>query len=376
MTQQKSASQLRPEMRGEEEAGMPSANRGAAIVFPAIFGLILASTSLNGTAIADPIADFYRDQTITLLVGSNTGGGYDAYARPTARHLGRFIPGEPNIVIKYMPAAASVPAANTLYSVSPKDGLTFGMVQRHVPFEQLRGNPNARYDPFKFNWLGSVASEVSVTMVWATAPHRTAKDILTMPLVAGSLGPQTDSEIETNGMINLLRAPINLVRGYSGTAETLLAMERGEVQAVHGISWSYIKTRKADWLRDKKIRILLQTGLHPHPDLKTVPPLFDLVESEEIRQVWELIFTPKLMSRPFVLPPGVPAERVAALRTAFERMVKDEAFLADLAKIGYEVGFIPPDESERLIRRVYSFPQAVIERMKVAIVAQEKAPPR
>ena len=189
-----------------------------------------------------------------------------------------------------------------------------------------------------------------------------------MPLVAGSLGPQTDSEIETNAMINLLGAPINLVRGYSGTAETLLALERGELQGVHGISWSYIKTRKAEWLRDKKVRVLLQTGLHPHPDLTTVSPLFDLVTSDEVRQVWELIFTPKLMSRPFVLPPGVPPERVARLRTAFERMVKDDAFLADLAKIGYEVSFIPAIESERLIKRVYAFPPAVVERMKVAIV--------
>jgi tripartite-type tricarboxylate transporter receptor subunit TctC len=355
---------------------MPPLRHTGPIVAQAVFGLILASTP-HDRALADPIADFYRNQTITLLVGSNTGGGYDAYARPTARHLGRFIPGEPNIVIKYMPAAGSIPAANTLYSVSPKDGLTLGMVQRHIPFEQLRGNKNAKYDPFKFNWLGSVASEVSITMVWATVPHRTAQDILTTPLVAGSLGPGTDSEIETNSMVNLLNAPIKLIRGYSGTAETLLAVERGEIQGVHGISWSYVKTRKADWLRDKKIRILLQTGLHPHPDLGTVSPLFDLVKSEDIRQVWELIFTPKLMSRPFVLPPDVPTERVAALRAAFARMVKDPAFLADLTKIGYEVSFIPADESERLIRRVYSFPASVVDRMNAAIVAQDdKSPPR
>jgi tripartite-type tricarboxylate transporter receptor subunit TctC len=354
---------------------MSSTRRGGSIALSFVFALILTSMPADPAA-ADPIADFYRDQTITLLVGSNTGGGYDAYARPTSRHLGRFIPGEPNIVIKYMPAAASIPAANTLYTVSSKDGLTMGMVQRHVPFEQLRGNRNAKYDPFQFNWLGSVASEVSVTIVWATAPHRTAEDIVKLPLVAGSLGPQTDSEIETNAMVNLLGAPINLVRGYSGTAETLLALERGELQGVHGISWSYIKTRKADWLRDKKVRVLLQTGLHPHPDLKTVTPLFDLVKSEEIRQVWELIFTPKLMSRPFVLPPGVPPDRVAALRTAFERMVKDPAFLADLAKVGYEVSFIPAAESERLIKRVYGFPPAVVERMKTAITNQDKAAPK
>jgi tripartite-type tricarboxylate transporter receptor subunit TctC len=350
---------------------MRSKRRGAPVSIHILSGLILVSALSSGAA-ADPVADFYRGQTITLLVGANTGGGYDAYARPTARHVGRFIPGEPNVVIKYMPAAASIPAANTLYSVSSKDGLTMGLVQRHVPFERLRENRNAKYDPFKFNWLGSLASETSVTMVWATAPHRTASDILTKPLVAGSLGPQTDSEIETNAMINLLKAPINLVRGYSGTAETLLAVERGELQGVHGISWSYIKSRKAQWLKDKKIRVILQTGLHPHPDLKSVSTMFDLVRSEDIRQVWELIFTPKLMSRPFVLPPDVPPDRVAAIRTAFERMVKDPAFLADIAKMRYEISFIPAHESERLIKRVYSYPPAIVERMKAAIVSEDK----
>ena len=318
-------------------------------------------------AAADPVADFYHGQSITLLVGANTGGGYDAYARPVARHLGRFIPGEPNIVVKYMPAAASIPAANTLYSVSPRDGLTIGLVQRHVPFEQLRGNHNAKYDPFKFTWLGSLASETSVTLVWSTAPHHTAQDLLEIPLIAGSLGPQTDSEIESNAMIALLGAPIKLVRGYTGTADTLLAVERGELQGVHGISWSYIKSRKADWLKDGKIRVLLQTGLMPHPDLKNVPTMFDLVTSEEVRQIWELIFTPKQMSRPFVLPPEVPAERAAALRSAFERMVVDPAFLAEMDKIQYEVSFIPGAEMERLIKRVYSFPPAIVEKMNDAI---------
>src|SRR5262249_50648738 len=148
---------------------------------------------------------------------------------------------------------------NTLYSLSPRDGLTVGMVQRHIPYEILRANKAANYDPFRFNWLGSLASEVSVTTLWSTAPQRTARDLLTMPLVAGSLGPETDSEIESNAMIRLLGAPIQLVRGYSGTADVLLALERGELQGVHGISWSFIKTRKAEWLKNGKVRIVLQS---------------------------------------------------------------------------------------------------------------------
>jgi tripartite-type tricarboxylate transporter receptor subunit TctC len=318
-------------------------------------------------AAADPVADFYRGQTISLLVGANIGGGYDAYARPLSRHLGRFIPGEPNIVVRYMGTAGGLPAANSLYTVGSKEGLTIGMVQRHTPYEALRGNRNIVYDPFKFIWLGSLNSEVSVTMVWSSAPHRKAEDLLTTPLIMGSLGQETDSEIETNAMIRLLRAPMQIVRGYSGTAENLLALEKGEIQGLHGVSWSYVKTRKADWLRDGKIRVLLQTGLEPHADLKSTPTVYDLVKSDDIRQIWDLILAPKVMSRPFVLPPGVPAERVTALRLAFERLAKDGAFLAEMKRSGTEVGYRSGEEMERLMARIYAFPPTLVERMVEAI---------
>ena len=242
---------------------------------------------------ADAVADFYRGQSITLLVGANTGGGYDAYARPVSRHLGRFIPGEPNIVVKYMPAAASSRPPTRSIRCRRTTGSRSAWCSAMSRSSSCAATPTPRYDPFKFIWLGSLASETSVTLVWSSAPHRSAQDLLKLPLIAGSLGPQTDSEIESNAMIALLGAPIKLVRGYTGTADTLLAVERGELQGVHGISWSYIKSRKADWLKEGKIRVLLQTGLTPHPDLKDVATMFDLVKTEELRQIWELIFTPK-----------------------------------------------------------------------------------
>jgi tripartite-type tricarboxylate transporter receptor subunit TctC len=318
-------------------------------------------------AAPDPVADFYRGQTISLLVGANTGGGYDAYARPLSRHLGRLIPGEPNIVVRYMGAAGGLPAANSLYTVGSKDGLTIGALQRHAPYEVLRGNKSIVYDPFKFSWLGSLNSEVSVTMVWANAPHRRAEDLLTTPLIMGSLGQETDSEIEANAMIRLMGAPMQIIRGYSGTAENLLALEKGEIQGLHGVSWSYVKTRKVDWLRDGKIRILLQTGLEPHPDLKSTPTIYDLVKSEDIRQIWDLILAPKVMSRPYALPPGVPEDRVAALRQAFERLAQDRAFLAEMERLGTEVRYQSGQDMERLMARVYAFPPALVERMVEAI---------
>src|SRR3954471_7697310 len=310
-------------------------------------------------AAADPIADFYRGQTISLLVGANTGGGYDAYARPVSRHLGHFIPGDPNIIVKYMATAGGIPAANTLYTVSSKDGLTIGAVQRHIPFELLRGNKNIVYDPFKFTSLGSLNSEVSVLLVRADAPQLSAADVLSEPLIVGNLGRETDSDIESNAMVNLLGAPLQIIRGYSGTADNLLALEKGEIQGLHGVSWSYVKTRRADWLRDGKIRILLQTGLEPHPDLKSTPTIYDLVKSDDIHQIWDLILAPKVMSRPYALPPGVPAERTAALRQAFRRLAQDPTFLAEMARSGTEVSYRSGEEMERLMARVYAFPPAL-----------------
>ena len=331
-----------------------------------LLGLVGLVVAMTPTA-ADPVADFYRGQTISLLVGANTGGGYDAYARPVSRHLGRFIPGEPSIVVRYMGSAGGLPAANSLYTVGSKDGLTIGALQRHTPFEVLRGNKSIVYDPFKFSWLGSLNSEVSVTMVWANAPHRRAEDLLTTPLIMGSLGQETDSEIEANAMIRLMGAPMQIIRGYSGTAENLLALEKGEIQGLHGVSWSYVKTRKGDWLRDGKIRILLQTGREPHPDLKSIPTIYDLVKSDDIRQIWDLILAPKVMSRPYALPPGVPADRVAALREALGRLAQDPAFLAEMERSGTEVSFRSGQDIERLMARVYAFPPALVERMVEAI---------
>lgn len=316
---------------------------------------------------ADAVADFFRGQTITIIVGSDPGGGYDAYARPLSRHLGSLIPGHPNVVVKYMPGAASIVAANYLFASAPRDGLTIGAVQRQIPFEPLRGDAAARYDPFKMSWLGSVTAETSVLIVWSSAPQRKAQDLLTMPLIAASLGTGTDSEVESIAMARLLGAPIKLISGYQGTPDALLALERGEVQGIHGISWSYIKTKKAGWLRDGTIRLLLQSGLKPNPDIKDVSSLTDLVKSDEDRQVWDLILAPKVMSRPYVLPPDVPADRVAALRKAFDGLMQDPAFLADMDMLQLEVRPTSGVEIESIMKRLYAAPPAAIARMRAAI---------
>ncbi len=336
--------------------------------------LLLAASfvACASTACAQEPAEFFRGQTISIIVGSDPGGGYDAYARPVSRHLGRLIPGQPSITIKYMPGAASIVAANYLYSAASRDGLTIGAIQRQIPFEPLRGNEAARYDPFKMDWLGSVTAETAVFMVWKSAPHQKAADILTTPLIAASLGTGTDGEVETQAMIRLLGAPIKLITGYRGTPDSLLALERGEVQGVHGISWSYVKTKKPDWLRDGTVRLLLQSGLKPHPDLQNLPSLYDLSANDETRLVWDLILAPKVMSRPFMLPPGVPADRAAVLHEAFGKLMRDPQFLADMEQQQLEVLPTSGEEIKSLMTRLYAAPPAITARMRAAISVDGK----
>ena len=332
----------------------------------AIVALALALVPSLSVARADGMEDFFHGQTITLVIGSDPGGGYDAYARPVARHLGSLIPGHPTIVVKYMSGAAGLVAANYIYASAPRDGLTIGAMQRQIPVEPLRGDDAARYDPFKMNWLGSVTAETSVLMVWKTAPQQKAQDLLTMPLIAASLGTGTDSQVESIAMQRLLGAPIKLISGYVGTPDALLALQRGEGQAIHGISWSYVKTQKADWLHDGSIRLLLQSGLKPNPEIKDVPSIYDLVKPED-RQVWDLVLAPKAMSRPYVLPPDVPAERVATLRKAFDQLMTDPGFLADMNTLKLEVAPISGIEIENLMKTLYAAPPAAVAKMRAAI---------
>ncbi len=350
-----------------------SNSAGVPMRFSARLALSLAA-SLAGAppASADPVADFYRGQTISVIVGSDPGGGYDSYARPVARHLGKFIPGHPALAVKYMPGAASLVAANYFANAAPRDGSVIGALQRQIPFEPLRGNDAARYDPFKFFWLGSVTAETAVFIVAKSAPHKSAADLLTLPLISASLGSGTDSEVESIAMARLHGAPIKLISGYRGTPEALLALERGEVQGVHGISWSYIKTKKADWLKDGTIRLLLQSGLKPHEDLKGIPELYDLAKTDEERRVWDLILAPKVMSRPFNLPPDVPADRAAALRDAFEKLMRDREFLDEMEKLQLEVVPATGVEIEALMRRLYAFAPETVARMRAAIAAGGK----
>jgi tripartite-type tricarboxylate transporter receptor subunit TctC len=325
----------------------------------------LASLGMATAASAQPsVEEFYKGKQLRLIVSSEPGGGYVNYARLVARHLGEHIPGKPSIIVQNMPGAGGLNAANNIYNVAAKDGTVIGHVQRNVPFVAIQGLPGPRFDPTKFNWLGSLNNEVNVCVAWHTAKVKSVKDALTNELFVGGSGPN-DTEVTPAVLNNILGTKFKIISGYPSSSAVTLAMERGEVEGLCS-SYSSIENRNAHWLKEKKINFLLQNSTKKHPDLPNVPLALEFAKSDEDRQLIELNDARLIMGRPFMVGPDVPADRVKALRAAFTAMVKDPAFLADANKQGMEITPVDGDEVQDLLERVAKTPKAAIERLNDA----------
>jgi tripartite-type tricarboxylate transporter receptor subunit TctC len=358
--------------RGEEFVSLRASPRIAnqrgttmkSSILLAFCGVVAASSAL---AQSDPVADFYKkNNQIRLLVGSEPGGGYDGYARLLSRHLGKFIPGNPTIVVQNMPGAGGIVAANFLYNAAPKDGTAMAQVQRLVPFVQIMGEPGPQFETAKFNWLGSLASEVTVCVSWkASTDVKTFDDLRKKELIIGGSGPN-DTETVPATLNNVLGTKFKLITGYPSSTAITLAMERGEVSAVCS-SYSSLSTRNAHWFRDNKVNFLVQASTQKHPALPDVPLALELATNPEDKALLEFSDARLAIGRPFMLPPGVPPERVKALRTAFNQMVKDKDFLADAEKEGRELDIVGGDEMQALLERLSKTPKAMIERLAEVI---------
>ena len=268
-------------------------------------------------------AKLYAGRQITLICGAAVGGGYDALARLLARHLSKHIPGNPTIVVQNLPAAGSLVAANQIYNTSPKDGTVISLIQRGMLTSKLITPATVRFDLAKLNWLGSLADEVGVAFAWHTAPHKTAKDLFDKELIVGGHAG-VDPELTPRLYNAVLGTKFKIIIGYNGTADIGLAIERGEVAGIGDWSWSSLKKQKPDWIRDKKITVLLQSGLQNDPELPDVPNALEFAKTESDRKILELFFTQKTAARPFIAPPGVPPERLAILRGAFAALANDK----------------------------------------------------
>ncbi len=336
-----------------------------------------AAGALLGALIAQPVAagsveDFYKGKTITIYIGYAPGGGYDTYARTVGRHIGRHIPGNPGTVAKNRPGAGSLKLANELYNTLPKDGTAIGTIGRGIPMEPLFGTKEAKFDPSKFNWLGSANNEVSVCVSWHKSPIKTLNDFLTKGMIVGGTGPGADTDTFPKVLNNVLGTKLKLVTGYPGGNDINLAIERGEVQGRCGWSWSSVKSTRAQWLRDKKINVLLQMSTAKHPEMPDVPFVMDLAKTEKDRKVLALVFARQAWGRPFVAPPGVPADRVKALQAAFTATMKDPEFLKDAKKQKLEIAPISGEEIGKLMAALYASPKDLVQAAREAAEKTEK----
>ncbi len=312
-------------------------------------------------------ADFYEGKQLTIVAGTDAGSGYDLHARLLARHLGRHLPGNPAVIVKNMPGASSLRAADYIYNIAPKDGTFIAGVQRTVPFEPLFGNPVAQFDVKRITWLGTTSTEIGTFVVWHTAPHRTAADLLKYDLITGGAGPETATEIYARALDSILGAKIRVVSGYMDMGPLTLAMERGEIQGNANWSWSSIQQSHPDWLRDGKIRPLMYMGLHAIPELPDLPSILDLARNEDERRIFQiLIAVNNGLGRPFFAAPGIPADRVKLLEDGFVKTVADPEFLEDAKRSRLDVAALSGREVRDIVLEAYSFPPEIVTRARVA----------
>jgi tripartite-type tricarboxylate transporter receptor subunit TctC len=319
---------------------------------------ILALGPLSAAHAQSP-ADFYKGKTVDLYIGYSAGGGYDVYARALARHMGRFIPGNPTILAKNMPGAGSLVLANWLYNVAPKDGSAFGIIGRGTAFDPLLGSTKAQFDAGKFNWIGSMNDEVSVCVAWHTTGITTLEQVERKELTVGGSGPAADTDQFPKVLNATIGTKFKLVTGYPGGNDVDLAMERGEVMGRCGWSWSSVIATHKSWIDDKKINVLVQLSLSKHVDLPHVPLIMDFARTEEQKQIFKLVFARQPMGRPFLAPPGIPLERVAVLRKAFMDTMKSGEFLAEAGKMQLEINPVSGDAVQKIVQEVYRTPKAV-----------------
>jgi tripartite-type tricarboxylate transporter receptor subunit TctC len=321
----------------------------------ALAAAALVGISLAATAQAE---DFYRGKTLKIVVASDPGGGYDAYARTLAQYFRQHIPGEPTVVVQNMAGAGGITATNWGYNVAPHDGTTIVMSQRGVPFFPFFGNPSAKFDPTKYNWIGSMNDEVGAIAIWKTSKVKSIEDARKEVAILGGSGPN-DSQTYPALMNNTIGTKFKIVSGYPSTTAVQLAMERGEADGISQ-SWSSLKVDKADWVKNDKINVIVQIGRQKHPDLPNVPLIMDYVQGDENKAIWNVMLAMAALGRPFAAPPGVPAEQVRTLRQAFDATIKDPAFVATMEKSRRELTPVSGEAMQAMIADVARTPKAVL----------------
>lgn len=321
---------------------------------------------------SDPAAEFYRGKTLEMTVPGSSGGDYDRRARIVSRHLGGLIPGAPQIVVKNMPGGIGLQAANYLANTAPRDGTSMTIVFQNMPVLQAIGSSAVQFDTRRFGWLGNTTSSPNVINSWHTTGITRIGEVFEKELVVGASGVSSTGYVYPAAMNQILGTKFRIVGGYPGGNEINLAMERGEVGGRGSNSWASWKSNHAHWIAEKKIHILAQVGLTRAPDLKDVPLMLELAKNEEDKQVLTFLSSDMGIARAFATTPDTPAERLAALRTAFMALMKDKSFLAEAEKQKMDIDPSGPDEVQRVVESMINAPPAVIARARALLAPSGK----
>ncbi len=326
---------------------------------------VAAAAIMSGTAWAGSAADFYKGKTVTVYAGASAGGGYDLYARLVGNYLGKYIPGKPTVIVSNMPGGGGIRMTNYLYNKAPHDGTRIGIIPNGASIEQVTGNTKIHFDVRKFGWIGRLGTMLSVNYTWHTSKVKTIEDAKRIPVFMGATGPLSMSTAWPAMLNRLVGTKFKLITGFKGMKKANLAMVRGEVDGAMQ-SWVGLNTKYSRWLTGNKINILVQFAPKRHPALPNVPAIVELATNDDDRAVFNMYARGAEIGRGYATTPGVPADRLAALRGAFMTMVNDPAYLAEMKKRNVPVNPLSGEALLKLMLETFDLPPAVIEKAKRA----------
>ena len=328
-----------------------------------IIGLVLSLLGASAPARSQTAEAFYAGRALDLVVGFPPGGSNDVYARHVARHMSRHIPGNPRIISRNMPGAGGLAAANWLYAQAAKDGTVIGLAAPALPLDEKLGTPNIRFETAKFQWIGRVSTSVNQLFVWHTSKATSIKDAFDREITLGATGAGSTVSVYPNVLNKLLGTKLKPIMGYKSSTEAMLALERSETEG-HSTSWEALKSLHADWIRDGKVRILLQFAANRHAAMPDVPTAFELAQTSEQKAILAAVLNAVEIGKSFALPPGVPADRIEALRRAFEATMKDPEFIAEFTPMGLDVEALTGEAVQKLVADVAAIPPELVARVK------------
>ncbi len=309
---------------------------------------------------AQSVEEFYKSRQINLVIGGGAGGGYDVYYRTLARHMGRHIPGNPTFIAKNQPAAGGLAAASAIYTTADKDGGTIGAFANNVTMDPLFGAVGARYDPLKLNWIGSIGKLQNVCATWHESPIKSIEQAQEREVIVGAAGATSNTALMPKVLNTVLGTKFRAIAGYDPGAGLTLSIERREVEGICGLSWSTMKASRPHWIKDKLLNVIVQLGMEKLPDLPDVPAALDIVKDPRKKRVLTLILMRQETGRPVAAPPGVPEDRLAALRRAFDATMKDPAFIADAGKLQLEIEPMTGADIHQMLAEAFATPKDII----------------